>query len=150
MVADLQTINDEQQDLIYKIEVMVSIRSASAQPPPQPSVLLELPPLPPSAEVVALIDQPPELTPTPPSVQPPEPPSATTAPTLIVPADATCLGLVPRSSSATSLSGLLKLPSAPPYAMAALASISATTTSVPPLPPCRGYRGYTVVGGITQ
>jgi hypothetical protein len=29
MVATLQTINDEQQDLIYKIEVMAGIRWAS-------------------------------------------------------------------------------------------------------------------------
>jgi hypothetical protein len=65
MFATLQTINDEQQDLIYKIEIMVDIisLSTSAQllPLSQPSVMLELPSPPPPIEAIAPTDPPPEL-----------------------------------------------------------------------------------------
>jgi hypothetical protein len=109
MVVDLQTINNEQQDLIYKIEVMAGIRSASVppSPPPQPSVLLELPPLLP-AEVVAPIDLPPERSPTQPSVQLFALPSAAATPAPVMPVDVASLGFAPMSSPAPQSLGPLK------------------------------------------
>jgi hypothetical protein len=39
MVADLQKINNEQQDCLYKLEVMAGIKSANVQPSPLPTML---------------------------------------------------------------------------------------------------------------
>jgi hypothetical protein len=127
MVADLQTINDEQQDLIYKIEVMVGIRSVSVQPSPlpQPSVLLELPPPSPPAEVVAPTDLPPELLPTQPSVQSYALPSTAATPAPVMPVHAASLRFAPMSSPAPQSSGLLKQPT--------VASASISTMLAPPL-----------------
>jgi hypothetical protein len=126
-VADLQTINDEQQDLIYKIEVMVGIRSVSVQPSPlpQPSVLLELPPPSPPAEAVAPTDLPPELLPTQPSVQSYALPSTAATPAPVMPVHAASLGFAPMSSPAPQSSGLLKQP--------AVASASISAMLAPPL-----------------
>jgi hypothetical protein len=110
MVADLQTINDEQQDLIYKIEVMANIRSVSVPPSPplQPSVLLELPPPPLPAEAVAPTDLPPKLLPTQSSVQPYALPSAAVTPAPVMPAGAASLGFAPMSSPLPQSLGLWK------------------------------------------
>jgi hypothetical protein len=137
MVADLQMINDEQQDLIYTIEVMANIRSVSVPPSPplQPSVLLELPPPPLPAEAVAPTDLPPKLLPTQPSVQPYALPSAAVTPAPVMPAGAASLGFAPMSSPLPQSLGLWKQLSA--------ASALISAMPAPPLayrfPRCNHY-----------
>jgi hypothetical protein len=56
MVAALQKINDEQQDCLYKFEVMAGIRSADAPSSPQSVIWLVQPP-PPKAAGAAEVDE---------------------------------------------------------------------------------------------
>jgi hypothetical protein len=51
MVAALQQIHDEQQDCLYKLEVVAGIRSADAQLPPLPTPFSTTYPPSPSATV---------------------------------------------------------------------------------------------------
>jgi hypothetical protein len=65
MVVALQKINDEQQDCLYKLEVIAGIRLTDAQPPlptPATSTSVQLPlPYPPSPPLVVWLVQRPPL-----------------------------------------------------------------------------------------
>jgi hypothetical protein len=84
MVATLQTINDEQQSLTYKIEAMARMRSTSER-----TQLLSLP-----------------------SIQPPTPTSVVAPSAPVTPADVTDIRVVHKSLMAPQPSGLLKPPPA--------------------------------------